>query len=142
MPSPKDISIFYNERKSILEFIKKEVKIIYNKVHPVYLQINQEVDSEKNNREEIKNLENKRLQLKIKYAETKKRKLELLKRCSDIKFGPFLVNKTEMLLDEYLYDQAKFERLKAHILNIYLNSTGNVMKATEQVDLYLDEISK
>lgn len=118
------------------------MKIKYNKVHPVLQKINQEIEAEFENRKRFKALEDKRLLLKIKLAETKNKKLELLKRCADIKFGPFLVNKTEMLMDEYLYNQSKYERLKVHILNLYLNSTPNVMQAIGMVDSYLDEISK
>ncbi|KAL5288776.1 hypothetical protein ACFFRR_009158 [Megaselia abdita] len=137
----KDISIFYNERKSILEFLRKEIQIKYTELNPVLEKINQEVEAEKEYQEQIKELENRRLLLKIKLAETKNKKLELLKRCADIKFGPFLANKMEILLDEFMYNQSKFERLKAHILNLYLTSTGNVMKAIEQVSKYLDEIT-
>lgn len=136
-----DISIFYNERKSILEFLRKGIQSKYNELSPVLQKVNQEAEAGSQHQEQIESLENKRLLLKIKMAETKNKKLELLKRCADIKFGPFLANEMEILLDEYKYNQSKFERLKAHILNLYLNSTGNIMKAIEQVDKYLDEIS-
>lgn len=99
------------------------------------------MEAAKEYQEKIKSLELKRLLLKTKLAETKNKKLELLKRSADIKFGPFLANKTEILLDEYMYNQAKFERLKVHILHLYLNSTGNVMNAIELVNKYLDDIS-
>lgn len=137
----KDISIFYNEHKRILEFLRKEVQTKYNELNPVLQNIKNEVEGGKEYQENLKRLENKRLLLKIKLAETKNKKLELLKRSADIKFGPFLANKTEILLDEYMYNQAKFERLKVHILHLYLNSTRNVMKAIEQVNKYLDDIS-
>uniref|UniRef100_A0A182VQS1 Uncharacterized protein n=1 Tax=Anopheles minimus TaxID=112268 RepID=A0A182VQS1_9DIPT len=78
-------------------------------------------------------LDQERKELTDKLAKLKKRKLELMKACAEIRTGPFQRNNVELKHAEACYMQNKTELLQKVLANEIINCTPHAVKANQEV---------